>query len=140
MIQVADGTEGQPSLLADLTPLLDVIFIVMVFLMLSANVTPLALPVDLPSQGAERAEAVEETQTMTVSMLNGDIHWGLDGQEVANWDELVNELLAARGENPDLRVIIAGDRDVPMERLVQLLSFLQEEHWPAASILMEAED
>ncbi|CAM3464340.1 ExbD/TolR family protein [Parendozoicomonas haliclonae] len=139
MIRVSDDSASQPSLLADLTPLLDVIFIVLVFLMLSANVAPLALPVDLPTQGAERAEAVEETKTVTVSLTNDGAGWGLEGKPYNSWEELSAELIAARAENPDLQVVIAGDRNVPMERLVQLLSFLQGQQWPAASILMEKE-
>ena len=139
MIRVSDDSASQPSLLADLTPLLDVIFIVLVFLMLSANVAPLALPVDLPTQGAELAEAVDETRTVTVSLTNDSAGWGLDGKPYDNWASLSADLISARSENPDLKVIIAGDRNVPMEKLVQLLSFLQGQQWPAASILMEQE-
>ena len=139
MIRVPENDDSQPSLLADLTPLLDVIFIVLVFLMLSANVAPLALPVDLPSMGAEQAEMLEDPQTLTVNLFRGQPAWGLDGQEFNSWAELSAAMLAERSDRPDVRVVVAGDRDVPMERLVQVLSFLQGQQWLAASILMENE-
>ena len=49
MIRINDIDETSASLsMADLTPLLDVVFIVMVFLLFTANVQTLSLPVELP--------------------------------------------------------------------------------------------
>ncbi|WP_281648120.1 biopolymer transporter ExbD [Parendozoicomonas sp. Alg238-R29] len=138
MIRITGNTEATPSLLPDLTPLLDVIFIVMVFLMLSVNVAPLALPVDLPSLGAEEAEILEEPRTLGVNLFSDDRGWALDGKEYGSWEHLSGALLAAHQADPSLQVVIAGDKDVPMEKLVQLLSFLRRQQWPAASIMMEA--
>ncbi|MTI13623.1 ExbD/TolR family protein [Sansalvadorimonas verongulae] len=137
MIRIANDDTAQPSLLPDLTPMLDVIFIVMVFLMLSVNVAPLALPVDLPTMGAEQAEVVEEPNTLAVNVFNESGGWALDGKEFQSWEQLSQALLAAHKADPNQSVIIAGDRNAPMERLVQLLSFLQAQQWPAASIQME---
>ena len=137
MIRVSEDMSAQPSLLADLTPLLDVIFIVLVFLMLSANVAPLALPVDLPTEGAELAKTVATPKTLTVSLVRDPAQWGVDGKVIKSWDEVTAALIAARTKDPELQLVIAGDRNVPMERLVQLLSFLQGQKWSAASIMME---
>ena len=137
MIRVADESSTQPSLLADLTPLLDIIFIVLVFLMLSANTPPLALPVELPTEGAERAEAVKQPETITVSLGKDGTDWGLEGKPYPSWQALQSALLAVHKESPDRQVVIAGDRQAPIGHLVQLLSFLQSVQWPAASILME---
>ena len=137
MIRVTSDDTAQPSLLPDLTPLLDVIFIVMVFLMLSANVAPLALPVDLPTMGAEQAEIVDEPKTLAVNVFKDGGGWALDGKEFETWEQLSKALLAAHKADPEQSVVIAGDRHAPMERLVQLLSFLQQQQWPAASIQME---
>ncbi len=137
MIRVSDDNSAQSSFLADLTPLLDVIFIVLVFLMLSSNTAPLALPVDLPTEGAELAKTVEAPKTLTVSLVHEPAEWGVDGEVMTQWPEVAAALRGARERDPELQLIIAGDRNVPMERLVQLLSFLQAHQWTAASIMME---
>ena len=139
MIRVAQADEPQGSLLPDLTPLLDVIFIVLVFLMFSANTVPMALPVDLPKAGAEQAEAVDKPKTVAVNLLNSGEPWAIDSVRYEQWDQFSDALLARREADPELSVVVAGDRDVPMEKLVQLLGFLQAQEWSAASIMMEKE-
>ncbi len=140
MIRVSDDNSAQSSFLADLTPLLDVIFIVLVFLMLSSNTAPLALPVDLPTEGAELAKTVDVPKILTVSLVHEPAEWGVDGETMASWDEVAAALTSARARDPELQLVIAGDRHVPMERLVQLLSFLQAQQWTAASIMMEQDN
>ncbi len=139
MIRVTDDDLGQASLLPDLTPLLDVIFIVMVFLMLSVNAIPVALPVDLPSLGVEQARAMDAPKVVSVNLLPDTPGWAIDGKEYSDWQEFSAELASLHKSEPDRPVMIAGDKSVPMERLVQILSFLQEHQWPAASIQMESD-
>ncbi len=139
MIRLPEDSDPQATLLPDLTPLLDVIFIVIVFLMFTANVAPLALPVDLPKQGADQAGAIKQEQPLSINLLSASPGWALDGQEYSSWETVRMELLKARAAQPDIGVVIAGDRSVPMERLVLVLSFLQSQNWPAASIMMESE-
>ena len=42
-----------------------------------------------------------------------------------------------RAERPGAEVVIAGDRQVPLERLLQALAFLRREGLRTAEILME---
>ena len=64
MIRINDGEETGASFpAADLTPLLDVVFIVMVFLLFTANAQTLSLPVNLPEASREQAEVTHEPKT-----------------------------------------------------------------------------
>jgi len=121
----------------DLTALLDVIFILLVFLLLTANVAPKALTVSLPNKGAEQAETLEMEKPITITLFAGEERWALDGQEYVNW--LVFEL--SLGERvralDDPQIILAGDKDVSLERLLQLFSWLQGHNLSAAQVLMQ---
>ncbi len=137
MISISHNDEPQGSLLPDLTPLLDVIFIVMVFLMFTANVAPNVLQVDLPEAGAEAAVTLQEPDTLAVNLMPGDEGWAIDGQRFSDWDAFASALKHRVASQPERPLMIAGDRNVPMERLVQLLAFLQQNNMTAAQIQME---
>lgn len=67
MIKVSQNHQ-KSSLYPDLTPLLDIIFIVMVFLMLTASVRLESLQVDLPTTESSAVSEVD-TQSITVNIL-----------------------------------------------------------------------
>ncbi len=125
------------SLLPDLTPLLDVIFIVMVFLMLTANVAPQVLKVDLPKDSSASTETLTDPKTIGVNLLQGEKGWAIDGQTFDSWEAFSTTLKQQVAAVPNQPLMIAGDRSVPMERLVQLMIFLQNNNITAARIQME---
>ena len=51
-----DDDQSSGSFLPDLTSLLDVLFIVLVFFLLTANSAQLLLPIDLPAAASESLE------------------------------------------------------------------------------------
>ncbi|MEF1291304.1 ExbD/TolR family protein, partial [Vibrio sp. M260118] len=67
MIKVKQG-ENRFGLTPDLTPLLDIIFIVMVFLMLTAAVKLDSLEVDLPTTDSQVVSEVD-TKSLTINIL-----------------------------------------------------------------------
>lgn len=138
MIQLPAHKHGSPDIgFPDLTALLDVIFILLVFLLLTANVAPKALTVSLPEKGREQAADVTDPSPITVTLFAGEERWGLEGQEYVNW--LVFELsLSEKVRSMDEpKIIIAGDKDVSLERLLQLFSWLQGHNLTAAQVLMQ---
>jgi len=121
----------------DLTALLDVIFILLVFLLLTANVAPKALTVSLPEKGREHATEIDNPSPITVTLFAGEERWALDGKEYVNW--LVFELSLSEKVRSmdDPKIILAGDKDVSLERLLQLFSWLQGHNLTAAQVLMQ---
>jgi len=121
----------------DLTALLDVIFILLVFLLLTANVAPKALTVKLPEKGREQASELNDASLITITLFAGEERWALDGQEYVNW--LVFELSLSERVRAldDPQIILAGDKDVSLERLLQLFSWLQGHNLTAAQVLMQ---
>ena len=56
------------DLMPDLTPLLDVMFMLIVFFILTANAVPYALDVNLPEDAEEVTQAVTDSDILTISL------------------------------------------------------------------------
>ena len=140
MIRINDIDETSASLsMADLTPLLDVVFIVMVFLLFTANVQTLSLPVELPQATTEEATLMTEPKTLTVSILAEGDPWAIEEQKYAHWEEFAPALLDRVNQAPDTTVLIAGDKEAPLGNLVELMMFFSQHKIAAAQVLMEQE-
>lgn len=127
--------ESHPAL--DLTPLVDVIFILLVFFLLTASSVDRALTVDLPQEGADQATPVTTPRPITLTLLAGEARWAVDDQSFRDWPEVERMLLRLRVERPTAEIVIAGERSTPLERVLQALAFLRREQWSVARILME---
>ncbi len=140
MIRVNDIDETSSSLsMTDLTPLLDVVFIVMVFLLFTANVQTLSLPVELPRATQQEAALTTAAKTLTVSLLESGKPWAIGEQKFINWETFSNSLLEKVKGAPNTTVLIAGDKNAPLGNLVKLMMFLSQHKIEAAQVLMEQE-
>lgn len=138
MIQVSSNEETGASLpMADLTPLIDVVFIILVFLMLTANVQTLSLPVNLPPATSQEASVPNEPKTVTVSILQDGKPWALEEQRFDDWQAFSHTLLQQVTKEPNTTVLIAGDKAAPLGNLVKLMLFLSQHRIEAAQVLLE---
>ena len=131
------------SSMPDMTALLDVIFILLVFLLLTANVVPKVLPVDLPDKGKAQAQALNADDSISITLFAEEQKWGLNGDEYINWlvfEVALSEKIRsaqALGESP--RIVIAGDKQAPLEKVLQLFAWLQGKNLSAAQVMMNPE-
>jgi biopolymer transport protein ExbD len=112
----------------DLTPLIDVVFQLLIFFMLSATfVVQTSINIEMPE--AKGATSLEQ-KNMSLTLVYGE--GGPDGQgpiyiddeEILSMQELSQRLAAAVAERPDLRVLIRPDARVPTGRLVQIFGYI----------------
>ncbi|RTZ18210.1 biopolymer transporter ExbD [Vibrio aquaticus] len=127
--------ENRFGLTPDLTPLLDIIFIVMVFLMLTAAVKLDSLEVDLPAADSSAVSEVD-TQSLTVNILESSPHWAIDGQEYIDWENFTLALLEEH-RTKERPIVIGADKTADVQHLVKLLAFLQENGIQATQLLTE---
>ena len=112
----------------DITPLIDVLFMLIIFFVLTATFIQGKLDVDLPSADGETPE-MKNTLTVTVEK-NGTIFW--EGLKVTK--EEIPEL----ARNSQKReIIIAGDKNAPYGSVAEVLSILRKEGVTSAGLLME---
>ncbi|PTP96105.1 ExbD/TolR family protein [Vibrio splendidus] len=135
MIKTPHSSHTQ-SLAPDLTPLLDIIFIVMVFLLLTASVKLESLEVELPSSDVKNVSEVHK-DSISVNILDREPYWAINGQEYIDWENFNIALLEETGSTDKKPIIIGADKAANVENLVKLLSFLQENGIPATQLLTD---
>ncbi|MBU2908347.1 ExbD/TolR family protein [Vibrio splendidus] len=135
MIKTPHSSQTQ-SLAPDLTPLLDIIFIVMVFLLLTASVKLESLEVELPSSDIKNVSEVHK-DSISVNILDHEPYWAINGQEYIDWENFKIALLEETDTSDKKPIIIGADKAANVENLVKLLSFLQENGIPATQLLTE---
>lgn len=136
MIKVSEEDNGL-GIFPDMTALLDVIFILLVFLLLTANVVPQVLEVALPKEGAEAAVSVEADNQLSITIFFEKDRWGLGDQAFSHWYSLEIALSERISQMESPEIIIAGDKNVPLEKLLKLFSWLQSKNLDAAQIMVE---
>lgn len=135
MIRAQQATPLNSSL--ELTSLIDIIFIVVVFLLLTTNARLLSLPVDIPSSDSEISQHEAATKSIVVSLFNESPTYAIGEERFSTWPEFKASLLLhiAAAQAPELS--IAAARDVQVEPLLKLLALLNEQQVTNTHILME---
>ncbi|EJA3097236.1 TPA: biopolymer transporter ExbD [Vibrio parahaemolyticus] len=134
MIKVPQDN-NRNGLTPDLTPLLDIIFIVMVFLMLTAAVKLDSLDVALPSTDSQAVAEVDK-QSITVNILKDEPYWAINGQTYIDWENFTLALLE-ESKSTDKPIVIGAEKTANIQSLVQLLGFLQDNGIQATQLLTE---
>ena len=133
MINSASKNEIEsPSL--ELTPLIDIVFIVIVFLLITANAPLLKLPVNIPEVIHSSKADLAEPKSMVVSIHKLSPVWGIDHQTYESWDEFERSLLKTL--EPDLSVSIATDKAASADNLVKVMSLLNLQQMKDVQIVM----
>lgn len=108
MIKVPQDN-NRNGLTPDLTPLLDIIFIVMVFLMLTAAVKLDSLDVALPSTDSQAVAEVDK-QSITVNILKDEPYWAINGQTYIDWENFTLALLE-ESKSTDKPIVIGAEKN-----------------------------
>lgn len=136
VIRLPATSNAPVTLLPDLTPLLDVIFIVLVFFLLTAQTPLLELPLQLPQSREALAPASASGQRLQVQ-LAADGSWRLDGAAQADFAELRGALQQAFAADGCAGLDLALDRQAPLSAFLDLMALLQRQGIQDSRILLE---
>ena len=123
----------------DLTPLLDIIFIVMVFLLLTANISIKSMQVSVPTTPEIGVLSQPPANVIAINILATAPYWAIEQQSYDNWDQFSQALLSQHKQQPKRPVIIAADQQAQVAHMLKLLALLQNNNINATSIIMEEE-
>ena len=107
------------ELVVNITSLIDVIFILLIFFMVSTQFKRSSLPLDLPRS----EDATQERNTTKVLAVTAD-SMELDGDKIT-LEALENVLAALYAREPELALSLECERTVEFERIVQILTKIQ---------------
>ncbi|MGF1718421.1 biopolymer transporter ExbD [Vibrio kyushuensis] len=132
---VFNGDDLKP----DLTPLLDIIFIVMVFLLLTANIDIKTMDVDIPTTEQQSVLTQVDSEVIAINLMLQAPYWAIEQQTFSDWDSFAKALIATSNQYPKRDLVIGSDKSVPVEKMLQLLAFMQKNKMNATSIIMDEE-
>lgn len=137
MIEIPQSKRGRivTDLMPDLTPLLDVMFMLIVFFILTANSVPYALDVNLPEDGESIVEAVEDPDMLSITLLADDAGWKVNNQIFDHEDAFKEALKSQANENS--KILVIGDKNVSMQKLLSVMTFLRKHNIQTADIVMD---
>jgi len=105
----------------NMTPLVDVMLVLLIIFIITIPVMKHAVPVDLPRAATEREDIKPETIRLTIT-ADGTYHWN---EELISDEELEARLRAEGQKEPQPDLHIRGDKDVRYERVAQAMSAAQ---------------
>lgn len=117
------GLEEKDEVMGEInmTPLVDVMLVLLIIFMITMPVMTHSMKVDLPQASSAPAVILPETINLFVGK-NGQVQWNDMPVEAS---ELENRLLAAAGMNPQPEIHIHGDRSVEYEYVAKTMAAVQ---------------
>ena len=113
----------------DITPLLDMMFMLIIFFVITTSFSRGEITVNLPSGQGNRMEG-----EITVLNVWADGKLSIDGTEVMSSD-LAD--IAIKSGQSGRKFVIAGDKTAPYGTIANILELLQSKGIPAATLAIE---
>ena len=105
----------RPMAEINVTPLVDVMLVLLIIFMVTAPLLTVGVPVDLPkTKAAARSASQDEPLVVTV---DGDGKIYPAGDRRSTLDQLVPRLQAITGSKPDARIFVRGDKEIDYGRV-----------------------
>jgi biopolymer transport protein TolR len=120
----------------NVTPLVDVCLVLLIIFMVVAPVLQAGVKVDLPK--TSRAPGMPGDQTQLAVSIRADGSVYVRGTRVAETD-LRETLLAIQQAEPNLEVIVRGDRRLGYERVCEVLAIVSDVGFKHVGLVMERE-
>lgn len=112
---------NEEELTVNITSLIDVIFILLIFFMVSTQFKKTSLPLDLP-RTEETTESTQQDSTKFLAVNTSQME--LDGK-IISLEELEPTLSKLYAENPNIALSLECERTVDFEHIVQILTKIQ---------------
>ncbi len=113
---------SQPIAGINVTPMVDVMLVLLVIFMVTAPLMTSGVPVDLPSANAKPITG--DDRPLTVSIKADGSIW-LSEDTTVQLDELAPKLKAMSNNNPEARIFVRGDGAITYGRMIEVLTNLQ---------------
>jgi len=105
----------------NITPLVDVMLVLLIIFMISAPLLSVAVPVELPKTEANAVDSVSEPVVITVAR-DGEIYVG---ESQVAWEDLIDRVSEAGGADArDNPISVRGDGRAPYQAVARVMARL----------------
>ena len=117
------GNKKRSELLVDLTPMIDVVFLMLIFFMVSTSFTAAnSLKLELPQSKAQVANKDEKQVSVSIN-AEGELF--VQEERVKDGDLRRRVLNISKGD-PNMRVVLRADAEARHKRVVYVLDTIRE--------------
>jgi biopolymer transport protein TolR len=118
----------------NVTPLVDVMLVLLIIFMVTAPLMTSGVSVDLPKTSAQPLNSDSEPLTVSIK-ADGTIF--LQDQAI-DLGDLVGKLQAIAQNNPDRRIFVRGDKDLAYGRIMEVMGTITQGGFTKVALLAEA--
>ncbi len=123
----------RPMAEINVVPYIDVMLVLLVIFMITAPLLNLGVEVELPKADAEPMEVQQNQEPLVLTVLrNGDLYLNAGGDTagiasgMVDPETLVTRVSAIVRRNPELEILVGGDRQVEYGQIYQAMVLLQK--------------
>lgn len=130
------GSRRRANIVAEInvTPMVDVMLVLLVIFMITAPLLTVGVPVDLPKTKASVMNDKEEPLIISVDK-KGTLYL----QETAiELETLVPRLIAITGSNPEARIHVRGDKGISYGQVMEVMGALSSAGFTKVALISEA--
>jgi biopolymer transport protein TolR len=117
----------------NVTPLVDVMLVLLIIFMVTAPLLTVGVPVDLPKTEAKQITGQDEPLVISINNA-GKVY--LQETEI-DLDELAPRLQAITNNKPDTRIFVRGDKSVAYGRIVEVMGTVQTAGFTHVALIAE---
>jgi len=117
----------------NVTPLVDVMLVLLIIFMITAPLLQVGVPVDLPKTSAQQVGGKDEPLVVSVNS-KGEVFLGETPYEIA---ALAAKLKAVHEEKPDQRVFMRGDKAVDYGKMMEVMGVVIDSGFRQLGLLGE---
>jgi biopolymer transport protein TolR len=140
-MQLGNGGRGgkgryRPMAEINVTPMVDVMLVLLVIFMITAPLMTSSVNVDLPKASASALTPEKDPITVSVAS-DSKVYLANDGMDLG---DLVAKLQAASQSDPDRRIYVRGDKTVPYGRMIEVMGTIKQGGFNKVALLVEQTD
>ena len=117
----------------NVTPLVDVMLVLLIIFMITAPLLQVGVPVDLPKTSAQQVGGKDEPLVVSVNS-KGEVFLGETPYDIA---ALAAKLKAVHEEKPDQRVFMRGDKAVDYGKMMEVMGVVIDSGFRQLGLLGE---
>ena len=125
------GDSGGPMADINVTPLIDVVLVLLVVFMVITPMLSSGLPVDLPM--ATSTTTVNDAGQFIVISVTADGRWAVEQEEVTK-DDLIAAVNAEFRKRPETTILIKGDSSLEYGKVREVMDVLSENRLTAVKL------
>jgi biopolymer transport protein TolR len=131
---MAGGVRSGSGPIADInvTPLIDVVLVLLVVFMVITPLLSSGLQVDLPM--ATSTVTVNDVGQHIVISITEDGKWAVEQNVIDSIDQIVDEVNAAYRENPEKTILVKADAQLEYGQVREVLDFLADNRFTSVFI------